>query len=108
MANLPIDFQYRMSEHLSTASCMCAERTSRSLSSSAASFNSSMASVAGQPFNVGAASRQLRLERLEAAIEMIDAMEHRFTLGGKGGDHQRHRCPEVGRHDLGAGQSRHA
>jgi hypothetical protein len=46
----------------------------------------------------GAAGRELVLEPLEAAVEMVDAVDHGLALGGKRSDHQRHRGAQVGRH----------
>src|SRR6185312_9941600 len=40
-------------------------------------------------FDRGAAARQFVLEPLEAAVEMVDAVDRRFALGGKRGDHRR-------------------
>src|SRR5262245_1851434 len=97
-----------MSPSLRTASCIWTETISRSFVSSAVSFRRSMCSVAGNAVDVSAASGKLGLQRLKAAIEMVDAMQHGFALGREGGDHQRHRGPEIGRHDLGAGEAGNA
>ena len=55
-----------------------------------------------QPLDVGAAVGELVLEPLVAAVEVIDAMQDRVSLGGEPGDGERHRSPQVGRHHLGA------
>src|SRR5436190_22379332 len=87
---------------------MCAETISRSLASSAASLRGCMSSAAGDACDICATGGKLGFECLEAAVEMIDAMQHGFAFGGKGGDHQRDGCPEVGRHHLGPGEPAHA
>src|SRR3546814_9588844 len=45
---------------------------------------------------------------LVAPIQMVDAVQHRLALGGEPRQHQGDRGPEIGRHDLGAGQLRPA
>ena len=41
----------------------------------------SMRTSAGEPLDVGAAAGELFLEPLEAAIEMIDAVDHGLAVG---------------------------
>ena len=60
------------------------------------------------PLDVGPAGGELLLEPLVAAVEMIDAVQGRLALGGEAGDGERHRGAQVGRHDVGAAQPRHA
>src|SRR5690606_5508131 len=52
-------------------------------------------------FDLGAAAAELVFQAFEAAIEMIDAVDHRLALGGQAGNDQRHRGAQVGGHDLG-------
>ena len=49
-------------------------------------------------------ARELFLEPLETAVEMVDAVDHGLAFGGKAGDHQRHRGAQVGRHHRRAAQ----
>ena len=49
-------------------------------------------------FDRRAAAGELVLEPLEAAVEMIDAVDHGLALGRERGDHQRHRGAQIGRH----------
>src|SRR3990170_1661058 len=120
-----------MSAARSTASCKWEDKTSRSSSSRAMSFNGFMATGAAfcmglprsgatrndeltewgsarQPLDLGAASAELLLDPLEAAIEVVDAADHRLALRGEAGDDQRYRGPQIGGHDLRAGQAVHA
>src|SRR5262249_39087179 len=55
-----------------------------------------------QPLDRRPTCRELVLDPLEAAVEMVDAVDHGLALGGETGDDQRHRGAEVGRHHLGA------
>ena len=55
-----------------------------------------------------AAAGQLFLEPLEAAVEMVDAVDRRLAFRGQPGDHQRHRSAQIGRHDGRALELRHA
>src|SRR4051794_15390782 len=48
--------------------------------------------------DLGAAGRELVLEPLEAAVEVIDAIDHGVAVGRERGDHQRYRGAQVGRH----------
>ena len=59
---------------------------------------------AGQSLDLDAAAGELVLEPLEAAVEMIDAVDDRLAARGEPGNHQRHRGAQVRRHHLGAGQ----
>src|SRR6185369_11289755 len=52
-----------------------------------------------------AATDELFLEPLEAAVEMIDAVDHGLAFGGKSRDDERYRCTQVGRHHRSALQS---
>src|SRR5690349_21046298 len=94
-----------MSPARMTASCIWAEMTARSSASKAVSLSTSdLVSLPGKTLDVGAAVAKLLLERLKPAIEVIDAMQHRVALSRERGDDQRHRSPEVGRHDGCAGK----
>src|SRR3990170_9168086 len=122
-----------MSAARSTASCKWEDRTSRSSSSRAMSFSgfgfmaTKVAFCMGlprsgatrndeltewgsarQPLDLGAALAELLLDPLEAAIEVVDAADHRLALRGEAGDDQRHRGAQIGGHDLRAGQAAHA
>ena len=46
----------------------------------------------------GAAGGELVLQPLEAAVEVIDAVDHGLALGGERGDDERHRGAQIGRH----------
>ena len=48
--------------------------------------------------NVGAALRELAVERLVAAIEMVDAVDGGFAFGNQRGEHEADRGAQVGRH----------
>ena len=48
---------------------------------------------------LGAERAELLLERLVAAIEVVDAVDHRLALGHQAGDDQAGRGAQVGRHD---------
>src|SRR3954454_490248 len=48
--------------------------------------------------DVGAAARQLRLERLEAAVEMVDPVDRSLPLSGETRDGERHGGAQVRRH----------
>src|SRR5258708_6838547 len=50
-------------------------------------------------------SGQLGLERLVAAVEMVDALDLRLSFGNERGDDQAGRGPQVGRHHGGALQA---
>src|SRR6476646_12050397 len=56
-------------------------------------------------FNGGAAGGELVFEPLEAAIEMIDPVDHGLALGRQGSDNQRHRSAQVRRHHRRAFES---
>src|SRR5208337_1224597 len=84
-----------------------AEITPRPSRSSAISLSLSSACViasARNALDVGAAGGELLLQPLEAAIEVINAIDRRFALGGERGDHQRNGCAQIGRHNRGAEQ----
>src|SRR4051794_22269257 len=53
---------------------------------------------------MGAAVPELLLDALEASVEVIDAADHGFALGGKPGDDQRDRSAQIRRHDLRTSQ----
>src|ERR1700692_542633 len=116
-----------MSEVCTRASWTCAEITARSSASSA--INLSWAVTASTTFGLrvfysqnrypllpnrrrsiadpldrGAAGRQLFLEPLEAAVEMVDAVDHGLAFGGQPRDHERHRGAQIGRHHRRAAQ----
>jgi hypothetical protein len=45
-----------------------------------------------KPLDGGAAAGELVLEPLEAAVEVIDAVDDGLAFGGERSDHERHRC----------------
>ena len=49
-------------------------------------------------FDRRAAADEFVFETLEAAVEVIDAVDHRLAFGSESGDDQRHRGAQVGRH----------
>src|SRR5262245_15989131 len=53
---------------------------------------------AADPLDGRAAGGELVLQPLEAAVEMVDPIDHGLAFGGKGGDHQRHRGAQIGGH----------
>jgi hypothetical protein len=53
---------------------------------------------------VRAAGGQLFLEPLEAAVEMVDAVDHGLAFRGEAGDDQRDRGAQIGRHHRRAAQ----
>src|SRR5262245_54332121 len=102
-------FRCRISPTRTSASCMWVEITARSSASRAPSFKSSIQAPLPRDspayaFDISPASGKLALERLEAAVEMIDTVEHRLTMGGQGSDHERDRGAKIGSHDLGTVQ----
>src|ERR1700739_1627651 len=48
--------------------------------------------------DLGAAAAELVLEALEAAVEVIDAVDHGLAFGRERGDDERDRRAQVGRH----------
>src|SRR4051812_20122252 len=88
-----------MSPTWAIASCKCAEMTLKSSVSTARSRNEAMLTSALYALDVGAESRELFLNALEAAVEMIDAIDDRFTLRRQARDDQADRSPKIGRHD---------
>src|SRR5215471_12833946 len=58
--------------------------------------------------DLGAAGGELVLQPLEAAVEVIDAVDHGVAVGRQRGDHQRHRGAQVGRHHRRALEPRDA
>src|SRR6266404_6735299 len=84
-----------ISEVRTRASCTCAEITARSSASSA--INLSWAVAIMSNFSITdaldrcPARRQLLLQPLKAAVEMIDAVDHGFALGGEAGNDQGYR-----------------
>src|SRR3954454_15403862 len=54
----------------------------------------------------GAAGRQLFLEPLEAAVQVIDAVDHGLAFSGQSRNHQRYRSAQVRRHHVRAPQFR--
>src|SRR6185312_628096 len=106
-----------MSPTLATASCMAAEMIARSSMSWANSRSGAVAAmgsvlvalaVALDATDVRAAGCELLLQSLEAAVEVVDAVDHRLAARRETCDHQAHRGAQVGRHHLGALQRRHA
>src|ERR1700722_6309540 len=97
-----------MSEVWTRASWMCAEMTARSSASSAINLSWAVtactSNLSADALDGGAAGRQFVLKPLETSVEMIDAVDHGLAFRGKPCDHQRHRCPQVGRHDRRAAQ----
>src|SRR5438034_4150081 len=81
--------------------------TARSSASSARS-RSGPSGGTPQPFDARAAGRQLLLDPLIAAVEMIDAVDDRLAAGDETRDDQRYRSAQIGRHDRRAGQPGHA
>src|SRR5690348_11007216 len=57
--------------------------------------SSALAADAG---DVGAAAGELVFQPLEAAVEVVDAVDHGLALGRKAGDDQRDRRAQIGRH----------
>src|SRR5574343_1401483 len=53
----------------------------------------------------GAKARQLFLDPLVTAVEVVNAVDQRFALGDQGGDDQRSRGAQVGGHHGGAFQA---
>src|SRR5436190_9674846 len=74
----------------------------------ATSAGMTMIGLARQPLDRRAAATQLFLEPLETAVEVVNAIDDGFALGGKRRDHQRHRSAQVRRHDRRALELRHA
>src|SRR5690606_16545443 len=109
-----------MSPTLSTASCANAASTRRSSASSAriASAASGPASAKRASFGMGrplldpldirADTAQLAHDLLIAAVEMVDAADDGFALGGKPGKDQADAGAQVGGHHRGAAQLFHA
>jgi hypothetical protein len=54
-----------------------------------------------QTLHIGTASRQLFFERLKAAIEVINPVQHRFAFRSECRDHQGNRSTQIRRHDVG-------
>src|SRR3984893_14564579 len=89
-----------MSEVCTRACCTCADITARSSASSAISLSWAVTAhlqvcarqnLSADALDGGAAGRQFVLEPLEAAVEMVDAIDHGLALGGKPRDHPRQR-----------------
>src|SRR5689334_25173666 len=76
-----------ISETGTIASCRFAARICRSSGSVARSFTAS----ALDPLDLGTAGAELLDQPLIAAVEMVDAVEHRLALRRETGQHQRHR-----------------
>src|SRR3954452_909099 len=98
-----------MSEICSRATCTCVEMTARSSESRAinlswdATGRTSSISVRDTLIE-SAACRQFFLKPLEAAVEMIDAIDHGFAFRGEPGNDQGHRGAQIGRHHRRAAQ----
>src|ERR1700736_1865817 len=120
-----------MSEVCTRASWTCAEMTARSSASSAINLswavtNSTLSlrvfysqnrypllrntrqNLSADALDDSAAGRKFVLEPLEAAVEMVDAVDHGLAFGGETRDHQRHRGAQVRRHHRRAAQFRDA
>src|SRR3984885_9400629 len=61
--------------------------------------------LARKPRDVGAASAKLLFQPLEAAVEVIDAIDDRLPFRRKAGDDERNRGAQVGRHHWRAAQA---
>src|SRR5439155_895221 len=61
-----------------------------------------------QALDGGAAAGELVFQPFEAAIEVIDAVDHGLAFRGKRGDHERHGGPQVRRHHRRTFESLHA
>src|SRR5437868_13671208 len=100
--------RHMMSEVRTRASCTCAEITARSSASSAINLSSVVAIIAkrsiADALDRRAARRQLLLQPLETTVEMIDAVDHGFALGGEAGNDQGYRGAQIGRHHRRATQ----
>src|SRR5262250_3422142 len=59
---------------------------------------SSKSTLSADALDLGAAGGELVLEPLEAAVEMIDAVDHGVAVGRERGNHQRNRGAQVSRH----------
>src|SRR5262245_8510918 len=57
--------------------------------------------AADNPLDRGAAARQFLLQPLEAAVQMVNAVDGGLTLRHQPGDDQRDRGTQVGGHNLG-------
>src|ERR1700674_2938976 len=82
-----------MSEVCTRASCTCAEMTARSSASRAISLSwgdtaSPITGSIADPLDGCDARRQLLLEALKPAVEMVDAVDHGLAFGGKARDDQ--------------------
>src|SRR5215510_6355092 len=58
----------------------------------------SNARLSAEALDGGAAGRELVLEPLEAAVEVIDAIDHGLALGRERGDHEGDRGAQIGGH----------
>src|SRR5882757_7943012 len=65
-------------------------------------------SSSADALDLGTAGGELVLEPLEAAVEVIDAIDHGVAVGRERGNHQRHRGAQVGRHHGRALEPRNA
>ena len=61
-----------------------------------------------QPFDIRANSGKFFFQPFEAAIQMIDPVDDGFAFGCEARKHKARRCPQIGRHHLGALEPRHA
>ena len=59
-------------------------------------------SVSRKPFDIGAAGLQLFFQRFKAAVQMVDAVDHRVAFRHKAGNHQRNRGAQIRGHHIGA------
>src|SRR6516225_3148421 len=99
-----------ISERATQVFWTCAEMTPRPSRSNAISLSACVRAditLARDARDVGAAGAELLFKPLEAAIEMIDAVDDRLPLRRQRGDDQRHRSAQVGRHHWRAAQPLH-
>src|SRR5271163_2787631 len=97
-----------ISERLTQVFCACAEMTSRPSRSSAISLSvatRSSIALARDPCDVGATGAELLFQPLEAAVEMVNAIDDRLPLGRQAGDNQRDGGAQIGRHHRRAAQA---
>src|SRR5205085_6949931 len=67
-----------------------------------------MACLPRQPLDGRATAAQLVLEPLEAAVEVVDAIDDGYALGRERRDHERHRSPQIGCHHRRTFERRYA
>src|SRR5579871_898573 len=97
-----------MSVDLTQVFCTCAETTPRPSRSSAISLSACACAVIALARNardVGAAGAELLFQPLEAAVEMVDAIDDRLPLRREACDYQRDGGAQIGRHHRRAAQA---